>query len=67
MSTTATTTQNPTTGSLVGRPTLSQSGPLVYKPLHPTFVAEVEGADLTQPTEHLVSELKRGLAQVGHG
>lgn len=35
-----------------------------YKPLHPTFVAEVSNVDLTHPTPELVDKLKRGLAQV---
>lgn len=35
-----------------------------YKPLHPTFVAEASGVDLTRPTPELVSTIKEGLAKV---
>lgn len=45
------------------QPTLTLR-PLTYKPLHETFVAEVEGADLAHPTPDLVEEIKRGLAKV---
>jgi hypothetical protein len=38
--------------------------PLTYKPLHNTFVAEVQGADLTQPSPKLIKEIKKGLAKV---
>jgi hypothetical protein len=37
---------------------------ITYTPLHPTFIAEVHGADLTKPTQELVDELKAGLAKV---
>lgn len=41
-----------------------QTPRIQYKPLHPTFVAEASGLDLTRPTPELVSEIKKGLAQV---
>ena len=52
-----------TTRTSAGQPTLTLR-PLTYKPLHSTFVAEVEGADLTHPIPDLVDEIKRGLAKV---
>jgi len=36
---------------------------ITYKPLHPTFVAEVVGADFSNPSAEIVDELKRGLAE----
>ncbi|GFZ45548.1 hypothetical protein JCM24511_03274 [Saitozyma sp. JCM 24511] len=42
-----------------------QTPQIQYKPLHPTFVAEASGVDLTKPTPELVSEIKKGLAQYG--
>ena len=60
MSTTSSTTA---TEPSTGRPTLTLR-PLTYKPLHSTFVAEVEGADLVHATPELVDEIKRGLAKV---
>jgi hypothetical protein len=41
-----------------------QTPQIQYKPLHPTFVAEASGVDLTKPTPELVAEIKKGLAQV---
>lgn len=37
---------------------------LVYKPLHPTFGASVEGADFTTITPELANEIQKGLAKV---
>jgi alpha-ketoglutarate-dependent 2,4-dichlorophenoxyacetate dioxygenase len=37
---------------------------IAYTPLHPTFIAEVEGVDFTRLTPEVAEELKRGLAKV---
>jgi hypothetical protein len=63
MSTTTTITQTQTTQDYEEQPTLTLR-PVSYKPLHPTFIAEVEGWDLTHPTPELVQELKKALAKV---
>lgn len=39
---------------------------LAFKPLHPTFGAEVIGADFTNPSVDLVDNLKKALAKVSH-
>lgn len=62
MSTTAT-TENDSAGE-DGQQSILTLRPISYKSLHPTFVAEVQGCDLTHPTPELVQELKNGLAKV---
>jgi alpha-ketoglutarate-dependent 2,4-dichlorophenoxyacetate dioxygenase len=53
------------TSTLTTPPSSAPSGVKIqYKPLHPTFVAEASGVDLTQPTPEVVSEIKAGLAKV---
>ena len=37
---------------------------LAFKPLHPTFGAEVIGADFSNPSVDLVENLKKALAKV---
>ncbi|ORX36838.1 putative 2,4-dichlorophenoxyacetate alpha-ketoglutarate dioxygenase [Kockovaella imperatae] len=36
-----------------------------FSPLHPTFGAEVTSADFSRPDQHLVDQLKEGLAKYG--
>lgn len=38
---------------------------VAYKPVHPTFVAEVSGVDWSDITPELADELKAGLAKYG--
>lgn len=61
--TTTTTTENDSAGEDEQQSILTLR-PISYKSLHPTFVAEVQGCDLTHPTPELVQELKNGLAKV---
>lgn len=39
--------------------------PLTYEPLHPTFGAEVRGADFTNITPELAADIKAGIAKYG--
>lgn len=43
----------------------TQAPTITYKPLHPTFGAEVSGVDFANVTPAVVEEIKAGLAQYG--
>lgn len=44
---------------------MTNTAGLTYTPLHPTFVAEVHGADFDNITPQLADDIKKGLAQYG--
>lgn len=44
---------------------MTNTAGLTYTPLHPTFVAEVHGADFDNITPDLADDIKKGLAQYG--
>jgi hypothetical protein len=57
---------SPTVADVPALPSAQQDTPppLVYRELHPTFGAEVSGADFSNAIPALVDEIKHALAKV---